>query len=96
VSVRTCVCVSSVRTISTVNDVLIARFSDADEICDIGVIDDIGDVFRSFGRDALHVLSSYVFVAFSDPGITTRSTSQGKGAKPKSPTYGFDWFGDVT
>ena len=26
----------------------------------------------------------------------TRSTSQGKGAKPKSPTYGFDWFGDVT
>ena len=27
---------------------LIARFSDVDEICDIGVIDDFGDVFEHF------------------------------------------------
>ena len=26
----------------------IARFSDVDEICDIGVIDDLGDVFERF------------------------------------------------
>ena len=25
-------------------------------------------------------------------GLLTRSTSQGKGAKPKCPTYGFEWF----
>ena len=49
VSVRSCVRRVYVRTISTVNDVLIARFSDVDEICDIGTIDDLGDVFRHFG-----------------------------------------------
>ena len=48
----------------------------------------------SFSRWCL-VVTCIVSTVY-DKKTTTRSTSQGKGAKPKSPTYGFDWFGDVT